>query len=142
MAFCLINYVKINSSSWFLSETKASFRHRTHQGTPSSRVQLHSKRGESSHPLVKGPTNRHTPIGQSVEKIAVKVGEVTYTYEYELEHQKKNNPRRIDVSRSFLTGLFGRVAHQAIKFVYPELIPPRDVVLNVERIKYLRDKVS
>ena len=65
-----------------------------------------TQRGESSHPAVKNPTNRHAPIGQPVEKIAEEVDEIIHTYEYELERQKKNNPRSIDASRSlFRTSL-------------------------------------
>ncbi len=95
-----------------------------------------TQRGESVHPLVKSVTNRHTPIGQSVEKIAEEVDETIYTYEYELERQKRNNPRSIDASRSFFKGILGHVTHQAIELVHAELIAAKNWCFDVE------DKVS
>ncbi len=90
-----------------------------------------TQRGESNHPLVKAPTNRHTPIGQSVEKIAEEVSEVIYTYETELKRQKRNNPRSIDASRSFFKALLGHVTHQAIELVHAELIAAKGWNLDV-----------
>ncbi len=91
-----------------------------------------TQRGESSHPVVKAATNRHTPIGQSVEKIAEEVDEVIYIYETELERQKRNNPRSIDASRPFFRALLGHVTHQAIELVHAELIAAKGWNLDVD----------
>ncbi len=91
-----------------------------------------TQRGESNHPVVKAATNRHTPIGQSVEKIVEEVDEVIYIYETELERQKRNNPRSIDASRPFFRALLGHVTHQAIELVHAELIAAKGWNLDVD----------
>lgn len=55
-----------------------------------------------------------------------------YTYEWDLEGQNKNNPRSIDVSRSFFIALLSRVTHQAIELIYRELIGVKQERLDVE----------
>ncbi len=80
---------------------------------------------------MKAATNRHTPIGQSVEKIAEEVDEVIYIYETELERQKRNNPRSIDASRPFFRALLGHVTYQAIELVHAELIAAKGWNLDV-----------
>ena len=82
--------------------------------------------------MVKGPTNRYTPVGELVAKIAEEVSEVVYIYEYELERQKRNTPRSIDASRSFFKNLTGVVTYQAIELVYAELIAAKKWVFDVE----------
>ncbi len=62
--------------------------------------------------------------------------ETIYIYEYELERQKRNNPRSIDASRLFFKEVLGHVTHQAIELVYAELIAAKKWVFDVE------DKVS
>ncbi len=66
-----------------------------------------------------------------MEKIVEKVDEVIYIYEIELERQKRNNPRSIDVSRFFFRALLGHITHQAIKLVYAELIAAKGWNLDV-----------
>ena len=91
-----------------------------------------TQRGESSHPVIKEPTNRHTPVGQAVEKIAVEVEERIHTYQQELERQKRNTPRSIDASRPFFKGLLGQITHQAIELLHKELIAAKGWVVDVE----------
>ena len=91
-----------------------------------------TQRGERSHPMVKNSTNRHTRIGESVEKIADEITEIIDTYECELERQKMNTPRSIDVSRSFFKDIIGHVTHQAIELVHGELISAKEWVSDVE----------
>ena len=91
-----------------------------------------TQRGESIHPVVKAVTNRHTPIGQSVEKITEEVDEIVYVYETEIERQKRNNPRIIDASRAFFRGLLGHITHEAIELVHKELIAAKNWALRVE----------
>ena len=91
-----------------------------------------TQRGESSHNAIKEPINRHTPIGQAVEKIAVEVDEKIYTYQQHLERQKRNTPRSIDASRPFFKGLLGQITHQAIELLHRELIAVKGWVIDVE----------
>ena len=44
-----------------------------------------SQRSEGLHPLIKDVCNRHTPIGQSVEKITDNIDELVRSHEYSID---------------------------------------------------------
>ena len=79
-----------------------------------------SQRSEGLHPLIKGVCNRHTPIGQSVEKITENIDELVRSHEYEINRQKTNLPRSIDMSRDAFKKISPFITHEAVELVLRE----------------------
>ena len=79
-----------------------------------------SQRSEGLHPVVKDVCNRHTPIGQSVEKITEQIEELVSSYQHEINQQKKNLPRLIDGSRQAFSKILLYITHEAINMVLRE----------------------
>lgn len=79
-----------------------------------------SQRGESLHPVVKGVCNRHTPIGQSIEKITEQIEELVVSHQYEIDRQKRNLPRSIDSSREAFAKISPYITHEAVEMVLRE----------------------
>ena len=79
-----------------------------------------SQRSEGLHPLIKGVVNRHTPIGQSVEKITENIDELVRSHEHAINQQKKNLPRLIDMSREAFRKISLFITHEAVELILRE----------------------
>ena len=79
-----------------------------------------SQRSEGLHPVIKGVCNRHTPIGQSIEKITEQIEELVVSHQHEIERQKGHLPRSIDNSRKAFAEISQVITHEALEKVLRE----------------------
>ena len=69
------------------------------------------------HPIIKRVTNRYTPIGTSVQKIAEEVEDLVLTYTSQLNNQKRGLPSSINGSREAFSEISRYITHQAINLL-------------------------
>ena len=78
-----------------------------------------TQRAESSHPMVKGVTNKHTPIRESVKRISAEITSAQREYEIALKREMGHHPVLMDIQAFAL--LKGKITHMAINLISREL---------------------
>lgn len=56
-----------------------------------------TQQAESSHPMVKGITNKHTPIRKSVKRISAKITSAQREYEIAMNREMGHHPVLMDI---------------------------------------------
>lgn len=74
-----------------------------------------TQRVESSHLMIKGVTNKHTPIRESVKRILAEITSAQREYDIALNREMGHHPVLMDVKAFAL--LKGKITHAAIEMI-------------------------